>query len=256
LLRQITSDFLQRYCLYLRDIRKISNKTYNDRLGNMHSCFETLRKLDANLWPDRNPCHRLEKLPTTTKTHAAYTTAQLNQFIEAIAPKDPQLLLFIRFIYYTLARPKELRFLKVGHIRSDFEKILFEGEHAKTDQEKYIGISTQFATVIAESGILNYPAEYYVFGNSGIPGQKRVGSSYFYKRFKVYLKELGFKKLNAAYTMYSFKHTGAVQLYLATKDVYLVQQQLRHTTLDQTNTYLRDLGLFVNFDGLKNWKGF
>lgn len=255
-LRQVSPTFLHRYCIYLRNKLNLSNKTYNDRIGNMHSCFEVLRKLDLKLWPEANPAARLEKLKVTSKTHAAYTVDQLKKFTEAIEPTDPQLLLFIRFIYYTLARPKEIRFIKVGHIRMEFNKILIVGETAKTDIEKYVGISSEFAAIIQRSGILNAPPEHYVFTNTGTPGATPVGSSYFYKRFKEHLKSLGFKKLNAAYSMYSFKHTGAVQLYLATKDPYIVQHQCRHTTLDQTMTYLKDLGLFVDFSALQGWKGF
>lgn len=256
LLRDVTPAFVNRYGMYLKTVAKVSNKTYNDRIGNLHTCFETLRKLDHKLWPHANPVARIEKLPTVTKTHAAYTPEQLQQFIHVIADKDPQLLLFIRFIYYTLARPKELRFLKVGHLRMDLNRVLLVGEHAKTDMEKYVGMSEQFKHIITDAGIMNYPPDYYVFTDTGRPGTKRVGSSYFYKHFKPYLKELGFKQLNDRYTLYSFKHTGAVQLYLATKDASLVQQQCRHTTLQQTTAYLRDLGLFVDFDALKKWKGF
>jgi len=255
LLRQVTQAFLQHYCIFLRTVRNLSNKTYNDRLANLHTCFELLRKLDSKLWPQNNPAARLEKLSTTTKTHAAYSTDMLKEISELIKPRDPQLLLFIRFIYYSLARPKELRFVKVAHIRLQFNKMLMVGEHSKTDYEQYIGISEEFESIIKNSGILNYPADSYIFTDKGTPGATQVGTGYFYKRFRVYLAQLGYKKL-AAYTMYSFKHSGAVQLYLTSKDPYLVQRQLRHKSMVQTQTYLRDLGLFVDFKKLKNWKGF
>lgn len=255
LLRDVTPALINRYGIYLRTIANVSNKTYNDRMGNIHTVFETLRKLDHTLWPQRNPAARIEKLQTTTKTHAAYSKEQLQKFVDLIGPKDAQLLLFIRFIYYTLARPKELRFIKVGHIQPDLNRVLLAGEHAKTDVEKFVGMSAAFKEIINASGILNYPPDYYVFTHAGTPGTKGVGLNYFYKRFRIYLAALGFKKL-ANYTLYSFKHTGAVQLYLATKDAALVQQQCRHTTLQQTTTYLRDLGLFVDFEALQKWKGF
>jgi len=43
-------------------------------------------------------------------------------------------------------------------------------------------------------------------------------------------------------TIYSFRHTAAVQLYRRTKDVHLLQQLLGHSAITVTLKYLRNLG--------------
>jgi integrase len=43
-------------------------------------------------------------------------------------------------------------------------------------------------------------------------------------------------------TIYSFRHTAAIQLYRQTKDVHLLQQLLGHSAITVTLKYLRNLG--------------
>ena len=46
--------------------------------------------------------------------------------------------------------------------------------------------------------------------------------------------------------LYSWKATGAADLYNATKDPYLVMSQCRHSDIKITMLYLRSLGLQTN----------
>lgn len=45
-------------------------------------------------------------------------------------------------------------------------------------------------------------------------------------------------------TIYSFRHTAAVEVFRRTKDVYLLQKLLGHSTIMVTLKYLRNLGEF------------
>ena len=56
--------------------------------------------------------------------------------------------------------------------------------------------------------------------------------------------------MDGGQTLYSWKHTGAIKLYQATKDMKKVQRQCRHWSITETDNYLRDLGLF---DHIRNW---
>ncbi len=61
------------------------------------------------------------------------------------------------------------------------------------------------------------------------------------------------KLTDRPYDLYGWKHTGVIALYQATKDVKLIQRQCRHSSLDQTDKYLRDLGLFLNDEQLSDF---
>lgn len=52
------------------------------------------------------------------------------------------------------------------------------------------------------------------------------------------------------YDLYGWKHTGNIALYLATKDIKLVQAQNRHKDMGTTDKYSRDLGVFLDGDAL------
>ncbi len=257
-LREVKPNFVNRYLDYLRLVRKVGPKTYNCRIAIMRASINTLMSLDDSLFK-KNPFIGIPRLKVTTHKHAAYNNDQLLLIRDSlIKKKEHHVLFFIQCIYFTLARPKELRHLKVGHIDMTLRRILFVGEHAKTDIEDYVPIPDEFAKVIEESGVLKYPPNLYVFSNhdkkAHTPGPSTVGINVFYKRIVKHLESLGLRELNPNYNLYSFKHSGAIALYLATKDPYLVMKMCRHTTLEQTMEYLRELGMFIQNKELNKWK--
>lgn len=258
LLRNVNEVYVRKYFDYLKQVRGTANKTYNARRTILHSVFAALLKRDPKLFHGINLIAGIRLLKTPTKKHAPYTDEQMVLIQKAIKKsKDPHLLFFINMMYYTLSRPEELRNLRIGDIQWSERKILFRSEISKTSIEQYVGINESLAEVIKESGILVYPGTYFVFSNTTPdrkPGQKRVSINYFYKRIKPIIKALGFYRSNPNYTLYSFKHTGAIALYKATKDIKLVQSQCRHQSIEQTNNYLRDLGAIDDFTQLNKWK--
>lgn len=254
--RLVNNNFINRFFPYLKETRNIANNTYNARRTTFHAVLQALIKKAPKLFPNGNPIADVKVLKTDVKKHAAYTNEQMQKIQkEILAAGDKQLLLFIQFMLYTLGRPKEVEHLKVGHVRLNERRIQFQSETAKTRIEEYVGINDRLATIIKQSGILNSPEEHYIFTADGKPGPIHVGKNYFYKRIVKYIEDLGLYNVNQNYTLYSFKHTGAISLYQATKDIKLLQAQCRHQNIEMTNNYLRDLGLFRNFDLLNKWEG-
>ncbi len=49
------------------------------------------------------------------------------------------------------------------------------------------------------------------------------------------------KLLEANQTLYSFRHTGAIEVYKKTKDIAVVQQVMGHASMQMTLGYLRNL---------------
>ncbi|HMG91256.1 MAG TPA: tyrosine-type recombinase/integrase, partial [Chryseolinea sp.] len=265
-LRDVNDAFVDAYFTYLKTVRMSSNKTHNNKRGFLHTVCEVVLKKDPDIFRKGiNPFASVDILKTESRKHAAYSDEQMKCFASAMKKgKEPHVLLFMQFMFYTLARPEELRLLKVGHIRLEDRRILFLSQNSKTSIEQYIGINDRFAEIIRKSKIMEYPHDHYVFASSnGLksgnvtdhPGKHPVGTGYFCRRVTTYIKELGFRKINPNYTMYGFKHSGAISLYKATKDIKLLQEQCRHQTIEQTNTYLRDIGLFSDLGRLNKWNG-
>jgi integrase len=62
-------------------------------------------------------------------------------------------------------------------------------------------------------------------------------------RFRKLTRDLNLSK---DYTLYSWKHSGVVAAYKAGIDIKTIQSQCRHQSLEQTDIYLKSLGLNVN----------
>jgi integrase len=220
---------------------ELANKSVNNHLGAVESLF--------NFYLDRqqikaNPFIAVKRLPERPGKHMAFRPEQIARIKEACElTQDHQLWLFLNFMYFTLARPNsELRLLKVSDIGE--KAIRIDGENAKANGTGFVLIAPGLEQLLQKHKIREYPAHYYVFGSDGAPSEKVVYEKYFYNQHRRILTLL--KMTDLSYDLYGWKHTGVIALYRATKDVKLIQRQCRHKNLDQTDKYLRDLGLFLD----------
>lgn len=245
LLTRLDEEMIYTFLGYLMNDRKVSNRTRNNYLIWLNTMFNYLvsRKVLAE-----NPAQKIKKLKTSSSTHIPYTEAQTKKIKEYLATKDPQLLLFCAFIYYTLARPKELQLLKIRDIKSNKllirAKVTVNGKEkqlSKNHKSQYVVIPAGLRQMINESGILDHNPDWFIFGNKGEPGPQPYSKHYSSKKYNPVLTAL---KIDGGQTLYSWKHTGAIRLYQATKDMKKVQRQCRHWSITETDNYLRDLGMF------------
>lgn len=245
--------------------KKLSNKTINNIFANLGIVFNYIEKQNGKLFK-QNPLDTIDRLPVVVKKHSAFTDEQIIVIKKAIAAKiknsSPRnapgytsLNLFISFIYYTLARPNEIMSLKVSDIQLDQNRIYIRGEDSKNKRDEYVPVPDALQMAIRESKITTYPHNHFIFGAKGIPSPKKVNANFFWLKHNKILKEINYLALNPNFTLYGYKHSGAISLYKATKDVKLVQQQCRHQSVSQTDAYLRDLGVHSNYEAVKAWKG-
>lgn len=101
----------------------------------------------------------------------------------------------------------------------------------------YVAISIALEKVIEHYKLRSYRPTHYVFSINGHPVPEPVGISYFYKRHVKIIRDLDLFEHD--YDLYSWKPTGAVALYRQSKDILRVQKHCRHSSPDQTYTYLR-----------------
>ncbi|MCK8495903.1 site-specific integrase [Spirosoma sp. RP8] len=233
------------YMDYVSTKLRLSNKSYNKHLGVLETLFNFyLYRQQIRI----NPFVGIKPLPERPGKHTAFSPDQISRIkgaCELIG--DHQLWLFLNFLHYTLARPQsELRLLRVGDILE--KTIRIDSENAKNNRTMHVLIPPPLERLIQHHRLRDYPASHYVFTIEGIPGEKPAYEKYFYNQHRRILTLL--KLTDKAYDLYGWKHTGVIALYKATKDVKLIQRQCRHSSLDQTDKYLRDLGLFLDEDQL------
>lgn len=234
--RDLSQPIVDNFLLNLK--RSKHPSTYNRYLGFLRRVF-TLNGYDHLLEDYKN----LKSIASPDRYYQEY---QKKQLIEHISKVDEDLLLFIQFIYYCFIRPNELRHLRVQDIYFAERQIrvpqtvrMGEGSSrvSKNKKTEFIIIPDVFYPTILH--LQKRQAKQFIFP-SPLDGSKPIGRSSMYRKHKKILDHLGYGE---GYTLYSWKHTGAVAAAKAGISVKELQLQLRHHSLDETDKYLRQMGV-------------
>ncbi len=253
----LSKDMVIAFMDYLLNSDKInSNQTYNNHLSVLRIFLNALLNRDNKLF-GKNFAEDIKMLPTSSRKHAAYSTDEMKSIkAEMVNQKQLQLLLFIQFIYYTLARPNEIYHLKVGNIDLDQKRIFISRSISKNRKSSFVDLYPPLESEIVKSGIMKYPKEYFIFSPIGHPALKICHKKWFYLRHVAILQSLDMNKSDREYTLYSYKHSGAINLFLSGLEPIDIQKQCRHHSLQQTMDYLRELDLFRKTDHFNKVRGF
>ncbi len=175
----------------------------------------------------------------STKTPAMYLQPHQKRILkEYISNNDPQLWLFINFMYYCFLRPKEAVLLKVQDILFDDGKVFVSKSIAKTDRDRFPRIPKAFTSILSQ--FKNKPIEDFIFkSNRAYDGH--VSKYTFTRRHREILKKLGFNV--GTYSLYSWRHTAAINFIQAGGTAEHLQIQMGHATIAQTGQYLRQMGV-------------
>lgn len=222
--------------------------TYNGKLSNLGIIFRWFVK-EEHL--NKNPVFGIEPLKASVNRHKYYDEATARKLKEMISKADPYLYSFVEFIYYTAIRPKsEARFLQIKHILFDRKLIHVPGNIAKNDKGDFIPMDEALIELLQH--LQGMDPNLYIWGTFG-PAKKPTGQNLFASHYKPYKDKLG---LGPDYTIYGWKHTRAIDLVIAGADPYDIMRLFRHSSLEQTMIYLRDLGLTDYSDVLMKGKKF
>lgn len=197
-----------------------SNATYNNNLTFLRSIFNYL--VDQEIM-ESNPAARVKPLPQTTQRHKYFDEVTFDR-IKKAAP--PDLLRFLLFLYHTGTRPNEARQLEHSHILRDRKLLFIPSSISKNKKDDYIPLHSYIDKNFKGSGK--------IFGTS---------VNYYSQKFNKLKKELG---LAREYTLYSIKHTAAIAMARANVPPYDMMEFFRHSGLEVTMAYLRDLGTTVS----------
>jgi integrase len=223
-------------------IKKWSGVTYNLARISLNNFF---RFLKTNKYIPINPVTDIEsrkKMPT--EMHQVFTDADFDTVLAWLRENDPYMLLFVKMIYYTCIRPKELRQLQLRHIDLLNNTITVPASIAKNKKGLPVSIDATLRLELDKLNLDGYPKEYHLLGSTNnIVGMKAVGENTPYNRFQLCLDKT--KLLNRNYTLYSIKHLSNVKKFLAGWSIAEICAANRHSSLVETETYLRDLLKFV-----------
>lgn len=220
--------------LYLRTTRH--KTTFNEYI-----------RIFAAIWAEAFPLGRnyfkeMRKFGGDTKTPAMYFQQhQRRRLSRLLQDEEPYLWFFVQFIFYAFIRPGEIRQLRISDLLMDDRKILVRAEVSKNKRRQFVQMTEQLHAAILDSGILDYPDSNYIFSAGGTPGTRMIGIRHMNSRHQALLARHGFD--TTIHKLYSWKHTGAVACYKAGMKVKDIQIQMRHANLEETDGYLRSLGI-------------
>jgi len=239
-LKDFSEISANRWLDWLIIYKQMANRRRNNLKATASTMFNFYlkRKLVA-----ANPFSQVYKLPTVARKHQPFAEHDIKAFKEHCSEHDPQLWLFVNFIYYCFIRPGvELRCLRVSDISE--KTILIRAENSKNKRAQHIRIPQALEHMIVENKLRTYPPNHFVFGLGG-PAEKCVGRNYFYKKNLAVLEAIGLDQ--GPHDLYCWKHTGVIALFKHTQNLELIREQCRHADIGTTQEYLRDLGLFFDY---------
>lgn len=236
----ITTEMMEGFFNHYNKQRNWAPRTYNSYLSDIGTIFQWLiRKKKIT----DNPLEFLEYKKTESTKNRYYDDATAAKLKAIIEPEDPLLFLFLETIYYTCTRPKsETRLLQVKHILFERDMLFIPASISKNRKDDYIPLAPELKVKLLPYQHL--PPDTYLFGLSG-PADRPVSVNVMASRYKVFKDRLG---LDETYSTYGWKHTRGIHLANAGVDPYAIMKLMRHSGLEITMNYLRELGVEVDWN--------
>lgn len=191
-----------------------------------------------------NPTSDTKRMKELPEINLPFRKDQLKEVLDYIRQRHRKLYLCSLLMYGCLLRPhEEIRYLKRGAFDEGLTKISLAGDENKGKKIRTVLVPDYVRQELISQGIADLPAGYNIFSHS----VDTFAKSYFstaWTRVGEHLRETDI--ITQEHTLYSFRHTAAVNMYLKTKDPYKVQRALGHSSLLVTLVYLRSLGLVID----------
>ncbi|RZK27230.1 MAG: hypothetical protein EOO43_00300 [Flavobacterium sp.] len=216
--------------------------TYNSSRIILNNYF---RYLKVNKYISENPVTDIEtRTKIATESHQIFSEKDFKTIMAWLKEHDHYCLFFVKMIYYTCIRPKELRYLQLKHINLEQNVITVPASISKNKKSLPISIDESLSRELKALKIPSFADSDYLLGSTHtIIGEKRIGENTPYNRFQKCLKATKLDEKN--YTLYSFKHFSNVKKFKAGWTLAEICSANRHGSLVETETYLKDLLKFV-----------
>jgi integrase len=173
------------------------------------------------------------------KLHEKYNHEQIKPILTYLKGHYPNLYICCLLTYGSWLRPhEEIRLLSVDNFKNDNTEVHLSGNENKGGKVRVVYIP-EYIRVEINPILSRLTRSDNIFSLQFEP----FNESYFNTQWsRAWIKMFNLGLIYENQTIYSFRHTAAVSLYKKTKDVYLLQQLLGHSSIVVTLKYLRNLG--------------
>lgn len=221
---------------YLNQYRS-SNTTFANKRINLMSVFaEASRIVDKDI----DIVRKVKTKKSIAKLHEIYSTEELHTILNYFEQTNEHLYLCCLLVYGTFLRPhNEVRILAKKHFSKDYSVITLSGIENKSRVIRTVNVP-EYIKVKMKPILDTLKRDDNIFSLNPHPFNDDYFRTLWTRAKKPMLEEGIIRKEQ---TMYSFRHTAAVNVYKKTKDLHILQQLLGHSDMIVTLKYLRGLGV-------------
>lgn len=237
-------EFTRRHALAFLDdaiSRKVKPRTWNNYLERTRSIFKVLVERE---YVEDNPFSEFRKKRVTGKERRAFSE-QERLAVAQEAKKDRWLMLAILLQYHCFIRPIELRRLRFNMIGLEEGVIRLPSAVTKNKENSIVTIPDVLLPYLRAFGLDQYPGTWLIFGEGGQPHKsKPCGHDLLSSRHKAIIDKLhqeGTLEDITGLAFYSWKDTGAMELFKQKVNMLEIMRQLRHKSLSTTQKYCQSL---------------
>ena len=187
----------------------------------------TLSPLLAEFKPHLVQNVKLKK-PTST-LHKPFDN--INEILESIKAYNKQLYLSCLMTYGCLLRPhREIRELTWSDFSDDLKYIHLSGSRNKSGRNRIVPVPTYIRDILVKG-----EPHHNIFSGR----QQALNQDYFKTLWSRFKRQS--KTLEQGQTLYSFRHSGAIEIFKRTGSITKLQKAMGHSSINVSLTYLRGL---------------
>ena len=257
-MRDIDLEIAEDYVAWMR-AKKLAVKTMNASITYIKKYFKYGIKKKLLIknnfeYVDRVD-YRTVEMSEQAERFEPLTSEELKKIFEELEKSDNKpFMRFCSMILYAFFRPVEVTRLQVGDIDLAMGSIRSTRQKSKNKKAAMVQIIPPLHSLLSEMDLSKYEKSMYVFSGEGfMPGHKKLWRDQASERWLKIVKH----SLEINKDMYGLKHTGNL-LYLQMNkgkvDLKWLQSQNRHSSISQTETYVRQLGAyFRDIEDVQFW---
>ena len=214
-----------KHCIIFLHSKQFTSNSFNTERKHLSSFFNKLFKTE-NI---SNPVESIPVMKVKPTLHKPFK--DVNLLLEDIKSFNENLFLCCLLTYGCLLRPhQEIRNLKWGDFSEDMKHISLSGKRNKSGRNRIVPLNPY---------ILQYLHKGEDTDNIFTGSEKPFNKDYFKTLWSRYKAQSNV--LEDLQTLYSFRHSGAIEIYKRTGSLTILQQAMGHASLAVTLGYLRGL---------------